>query len=80
MQLSLTKQDTLIANDTNRSMMKTLAKKYKQNCKLCGTCQSFIAALINLSPSQEKFPRTITFPFTFRSSQWTFAKWLCYQN
>jgi len=76
----LAKQDTLVANDTNWSIMKTLTKKYKQNCKLCGTCQSFIAAPINLSPSQEMLPRAITFPFTFRSPQWTFARWLCYKN
>ena len=63
MQRSLAKQDTLVANDANGSMMKTLAKKYKQNCKLCGTCQSFIAAPIKLLPSQKMFPRAIIFPF-----------------
>jgi len=69
MQCTLGKDDTLVANDANWSMMKTLAKKYKQNCKLCGTSQSFIAAPIKLSPSQKMFPRAIIFPFTFRSSQ-----------
>jgi len=78
MHRSLAKEDTLVANDANWSMI--LAKTYKQNCKLCGTSQSFIAAPINLSPSQEMFSRTIIFPFTFWSSQWTFTKWLCYQN
>jgi len=80
MHRSLAKQDTLVANDANWSMIRTLVKTYKQNCKLCGTRRSFIAAPINLSPSHEMFSRTIIFPFTFRSSQWTFTKWLCYQN
>ena len=79
MHRSLAKQDTLVANVANWSMMKTLAKQYNQNCKLCGSCHSFRVAPINLSPSQEMFPRTIIFAFTFRSSQWTFAKWVCYR-
>jgi hypothetical protein len=54
--------DTLVASDANWSMMKTLAKKSKQNCKLCGTCQSFIGSPINLSPSQEMIPRAIYLP------------------
>jgi hypothetical protein len=65
--------DTLVADDANWSMTKTVAKKYKQNRKLCGTCQSFIAAPINLSPSQEMILRAIIFPLTFRSALWTFA-------
>lgn len=76
MHRSLAKQDTLVENVANWSMMKTLAKQYNQNYKLCG---SFRAAPINVSPSQEMFPGTIIFPFTFRSSQWTFAKWVCYR-
>jgi len=80
MQRSLAKQDTLVANDANWSMMKTLAKKYKQNCKLCGTYQSFIAAPIKLSPSQKNVPKSNYLPIYFRSSLWTFATWLCYQN
>jgi len=46
-------------------MLKTLAKKYKQNCKLCGTSQSFIAAPIKFSPSQKNVPKSNYLPIYF---------------